>query len=69
LNLFPKAGRGLSLAAIFWCFPASAGVAYAQPMAGGGATNEIRIAELTCMGSPRHQWLVFVSLSNITLCQ
>jgi Tfp pilus assembly protein PilF len=46
LNLFPKAGRGLLLAVIFWGFLACVEGSWAQPMAGGGATNEIRIVEL-----------------------
>jgi tetratricopeptide (TPR) repeat protein len=46
LNLFPKAGRGLLLAAIFWGFLACVEGLWAQPMAGGVATNEIRIVEL-----------------------
>jgi tetratricopeptide (TPR) repeat protein len=46
LNLFPKAGRGLVLAVIFWGFLACVEESCAQPMAGGGATNEIRIVEL-----------------------
>jgi outer membrane receptor protein involved in Fe transport/Tfp pilus assembly protein PilF len=46
LNLFPKAGRGLLLAVIFGGFLACVEGSWAQPMAGGGATNEIRIVEL-----------------------
>ncbi|MGA2180375.1 MAG: TonB-dependent receptor [Verrucomicrobiota bacterium] len=46
MNLFPKAGRGLLLAVIFWGFLACVEGSCAQPMAGGGATNEIRIVEL-----------------------
>ena len=46
LNLFSKAGRGLLMAAIFGGFLTCAGVSSAQPMAGGAATNEIRIVEL-----------------------
>jgi tetratricopeptide (TPR) repeat protein/outer membrane receptor protein involved in Fe transport len=46
LNLFPKAGRGLLLAVIFWGFLACVEGSWAQPMAGGGVTNEIRIVEL-----------------------
>ena len=34
------------MAAIFWGFLACVGVSRAQPMAGGAATNEIRIVEL-----------------------
>ncbi|MGB8369307.1 MAG: TonB-dependent receptor domain-containing protein [Limisphaerales bacterium] len=46
MNLFPKAGRGRLLAVIFWGFLACVEGSWAQPMAGGGATNEIRIVEL-----------------------
>jgi tetratricopeptide (TPR) repeat protein len=46
LNLFPKAGRGLWLAVIFGGFLACVEELWAQPMAGGVATNEIRIVEL-----------------------
>jgi tetratricopeptide (TPR) repeat protein len=46
LNLFPKAGRGLLLAVIFGGFLVCVEGSWAQPMAGGGATNEIRIVEL-----------------------
>src|ERR1017187_9633201 len=46
LNLFRKAGCGLLVTAIFWGLLAWAGVSSAQPVAGGAATNEIRIVEL-----------------------
>jgi Flp pilus assembly protein TadD len=46
LNLFPKAGRGLLLAVIFGGFLVCVEGSWAQPMASGGATNEIRIVEL-----------------------
>jgi tetratricopeptide (TPR) repeat protein len=46
LNLFPKAGRGLLLGAIFLGLLTCVGMSGAQPMAGGGATNKIRIVEL-----------------------
>jgi outer membrane receptor protein involved in Fe transport/Tfp pilus assembly protein PilF len=46
LNLFPKAGRDLLLAVFFWGFLACVEGSWAQPLASGGATNEIRIVEL-----------------------
>jgi tetratricopeptide (TPR) repeat protein len=46
VNLFPKTGRGLLLAVIFWGFLVCVEGSWAQPVAGGGATNEIRVVEL-----------------------
>ena len=46
LNLFPKAGSGLLMAAIFGGFLACVEGSRAQSMAGGAGTNEIRIVEL-----------------------